>query len=71
MQDLKIRNIELSCPGCDQAMQGYNIGYRHYKCSGCGAEVSGLAVVTNSGFEQVIGAICLVGLIALFASLFK
>lgn len=71
MQDLKIRNIELSCPDCGQAMQGYSIDYRHYKCSGCGAEVSGLAVVTSSGFEQVIGALCVVGLIALFASLLK
>jgi DNA-directed RNA polymerase subunit RPC12/RpoP len=70
MQDLKIRN-GLRCPDCGQAMQGYSIDYRNYKCSGCGTEVNGMAVLTNGGFEQVIGALCLVGLIALFATLLK
>ena len=70
MRDLKIRN-DLSCPDCGQVMQGYSIDYRNYKCSGCGTEVNGLAVVTNCGSEKVIGALCLVGLIALIASLLK
>jgi hypothetical protein len=40
-----------------------------YQCFDCGTKVNGLAVVTNTGFEQIIGAICIVGIITLFASL--
>jgi DNA-directed RNA polymerase subunit RPC12/RpoP len=67
MQDMKIRT-SLRCPDCGQAMQGCSVSYHNYKCSNCGNEVTGLAVVTNSGFEQAIGALCLAGLIALFVS---
>jgi ribosomal protein L37AE/L43A len=70
MQDLKMRT-DLRCPDCGQAMKGYSISYHSYQCSDCGTKVNSLAVVTNTGFEQIIGVICVVGIIALFASLLK
>lgn len=70
MQDLKMRT-GLRCPDCGQDMKGYSIGYHSYQCSDCGTKVNGMAVAANTGFEQIIGAICIVGIIALFASLLK
>jgi ribosomal protein L37AE/L43A len=70
MQYQKMRSI-LRCPNCDQAMQGYSVSYHHYECSCCGTEVNGLGVRTNQGFEQVIGGMCLIGLLALFAHILK
>jgi len=70
MQSQKIRN-GLKCPNCDQAMQGYSISYHNYKCLRCGTEVNGLGVLTNQGLEQVVGAICLIGLLALFINILR
>ena len=61
----------LRCPNCEQNMQGYSVTYHNYNCSRCGTGVEGLVVRTNSGIEQFIGALCVVGLIVLFANILK
>jgi len=70
MQYQRIQS-ELRCPNCDQTMRGYSISYHHYKCASCETEVNELGIRTNHEFEQVIGALCLVGFLALLASILK
>ena len=61
----------LKCPNCEQAMHGYSVSYHNYQCSNCGTHVNGLSIKTNSGFEGVIAALCVVGLLALFGGILK
>jgi ribosomal protein L37AE/L43A len=70
MQYHKMQGV-LKCPNCDQTMQGVSISYHHYKCLSCGTEVNGLGIRTNQGFEQIVGAICVIGFLALFVSILK
>lgn len=63
--------IGVTCPNCNQPMQGYSIGYHSYKCSGCGTEVNRLTIMANNGLEQVIGVICFLGLVALVARILE
>jgi len=66
MQQQKTRT-GVRCPNCNQFMQGYSISFHNYNCSNCGTEIRGLGITANQGLE-VIGAICLVGLLVLFIS---
>lgn len=69
MQQIQIGS-EMTCPKCKQAMQGYSVSYHHYKCSKCDNEFFGLAIKSNQ-FEQIIGAICLIGFVFIFAAMLK
>lgn len=70
MQQEEVQKIVL-CPKCGQTMRGHSVSYHHYGCSNCGIELNGLIVRTNQDFGQVMGAICVMGLFALFVSILK